>query len=98
MKPSRSGIRGFEHAERELERSAHRTLLLDLCGRAGVHGGPHLRHAARLLRYYTGEIGAPSAPGAVGYSEARFIRERVVELLRPYEGDERFPKMRRLAA
>lgn len=96
MRPS-SGIRGFEHAERELERSAHRTLLLDLCRKSGLHGGTCLRHTARLLRYYAGETSAAPAPSAIGYTEARVIRERVLELLRPHEGDGRLPRMRRLA-
>lgn len=94
-----SGLKGFEHAERELMKStdrARRAVMIQLARRCGVQGGAAFTHVGRLLRYYAGEAQAPIAPARLTTGEAEYISLRVREALAAYDGDPRFPRMRKL--
>lgn len=95
-----SGLKGWEACWRILDRvhdDGRRALLAELCRRSGVQGAAALGFLARMLRWHADGADYPTVPKALGGADAAYIERRAVELLDPYVGDERVPKLRGLS-
>lgn len=94
--PPRCGLRGWDSAWAVLERtrSSQRRDVLAFLARQGGVAGPGLKYLAQMLRFRAGDGDYPTPPKGLGAFEIELIHRRALELLEPFEGDDRLPRMR----
>jgi hypothetical protein len=95
--PPRCGLRGWPGAWAALEKvraESRRDLLAELTRSGGIEGAA-LKYLAQMLCFKAGEAEFPTPPRRLERFEVELIQARAGELLEPFEGDGRFPRMRR---